>query len=166
MSTRTVEAELQDVIDRVTPMWLDVHDDEASERPRADAWSPKEIVGHLIDSAANNHRRFVEAQFVDHLMFPGYVQDAWVSAQRYQDRSWRSLVRLWHDYNAHLCHVIAAIPPAVRTRQRTRHSLHLIAWRAVPEREPVTLEYFMRDYVGHLEHHVSQVAAMLGLGGV
>lgn len=166
MPTRTVETELQDVIDRVAPLWLDVHDDEASERPRADAWSPKEIVGHLIDSAANNHRRFVEAQFSDDLVFPGYAQDAWVAAQRYQDREWRDLVHLWHAYNTHLCHVIAAIPPDVRRRARVRHSLHEIAWRTVPANEPASLEYFMRDYVGHLEHHVGQVAAILGIGGV
>jgi hypothetical protein len=28
-------------------------------------WSQKEIIGHLIDSATNNHHRFVRGQFED-----------------------------------------------------------------------------------------------------
>jgi len=61
-------------------------------------WSPKEIIGHLIDSAANNHRRFVLAQLQEDLVFPGYEQDKWVAAQKYQSASWVSLVQLWKLY--------------------------------------------------------------------
>lgn len=50
-------------------------------------WSPKQIIGHLIDSAANNHQRFVRAQFTDDLVFPGYEQEAWVEVQHYNDES-------------------------------------------------------------------------------
>ena len=53
-----------------------------SQTPRAqDKWSPREIVGHLIDSAANNHQRFVRAQFTDDLVFSGYQQAEWVGVQ-------------------------------------------------------------------------------------
>ncbi|HEY0405248.1 MAG TPA: DinB family protein, partial [Pyrinomonadaceae bacterium] len=55
---------------------------EASRAPGK--WSPKEIIGHLIDSAANNHQRFVRAQFTDELIFPGYAQNEWVAVQHYR----------------------------------------------------------------------------------
>jgi hypothetical protein len=132
--------------------------DEASARPRAEGkWSPREIVGHLIDSAANNHQRFVRAQFVDHLSFEGYDQEDWVAAQKYQDRDWHDLIELWRLYNRHLADVMEATPAEVLARPRTDHTLHRIAWQTVPENEPVTLEYFMRDYIGHMEHHLRQI---------
>ena len=62
-------------------------------------WSSKQIVGHLIDSAANNHLRFVRAQTINDLMCPGYDQEAWVDAQRYDEESWTNLVQLWSAYN-------------------------------------------------------------------
>ena len=67
------------------------------------SWTKKEILGHLIDSAAINHQRFVRAQFTDDLVFDGYVQDDWVKVQDYQNRDWRELVELWHGYNRHRC---------------------------------------------------------------
>jgi len=132
--------------------------DAAAAAPRKPgAWSPKQIVGHLIDSASNNHQRFVRAQFTDDLVFPGYEQEAWVSAQRYQEAAWLDLVGLWHLFNLHLARVIEAIPRSVREKSRPRHNLHELAWRPVPQNEVTTLEYFMRDYVAHLKHHLAQV---------
>jgi hypothetical protein len=159
----SADIELKTTIDRVAPALLAIDEAVASRRLQPDSWSAKEIIGHLIDSAANNHRRFVEAQLKDDLVFPGYDQEAWVSKQRYQDQSWRDLVALWHMYNSHLSHVMASIPTAVREKSRIRHNLPEIAWRPVPKDERTTLEYFMGDYVGHLKHHVSQVFAAVGL---
>jgi len=65
-------------------------------------------------------------------------------------------VELWRTYNLHLAHVMACTPEDARTRPRRRHNLHEIEWRTVPAGEPTTLEYFMRDYVGHMEHHLAQ----------
>src|SRR5437764_8545226 len=80
---------------------------EKSQVPRAQGkWSPKEIIGHLIDSASNNHQRFVRAQFTDDLIFAGYEQDAWVSVQQYGRESWPLLVQLWKSFNLHLAHVM------------------------------------------------------------
>jgi len=82
-----------------------------SERPRAeDQWSSKQIIGHLIDSAANNHARFVLGQLKDDLVFPGYEQDRWVASQHYQEASWSQLVELWRAYNLHLAHVMSYVP--------------------------------------------------------
>lgn len=138
---------------------LAISESDSARRPAPGKWSPKEIVGHLIDSASNNHQRFVRAQFQDDLVFVGYDQDAWVVAQRYQETPWTTLVELWQAYNLHLARVMAATPEAVRLRERSRHNLHQIAWQTVPEEESATLDYFMCDYVGHLRHHLSQIVA-------
>jgi hypothetical protein len=136
-------------------------EDAATRRPAENKWSIKEIVGHLVDSASNNHQRFVRAQFQDDLIFAGYEQDAWVSAQRYQDSPWKGLLDLWREYNLHIARVMEAVPDDVRMRERPRHNLHRLAWRAVPEDRPATLDYFMRDYVDHLHHHLRQISALM-----
>src|SRR6187549_2095402 len=60
-----------------------------ADRPRAPGkWSPKQILGHLTDSAANNHQRFVRAQEQDPLKLPGYAQEHWVACQHYEQRPW------------------------------------------------------------------------------
>src|SRR4029077_3315712 len=104
-------------------------DDEASgRRPAPGKWSPREIVGHLIDSASNNHQRFVRAQFQNHLTFAGYDQDAWVARQCYQHAPWHELVALWAGFNRHLARVMASVPEDLRTRQFAQHNLHELAW--------------------------------------
>ena len=153
----SVEEELREALAASEPSLRRLSEEEASRTPAPGKWSAKQIVGHLIDSASNNHQRFVRAQFTDDLVFPGYEQEAWVSAQRYQDASWPDLVGLWHLFNLYLARVIEAIPPSVREKSRPRHNLHELAWRPVPQSEAATLEYFMRDYVAHLKHHLAQV---------
>lgn len=120
-------------------------------------WSPQEIIGHLVDSASNNHGRFVRAQLTDDLFFSGYDQAAWVRIQHYSTVDWRELVALWRGFNFHIAHIIEHIPPRILAESRTRHNLDQIAFRTVPRTEPVTLEYFIRDYVAHLRHHLSQI---------
>lgn len=132
-------------------------EEAAARRPAPGKWSPKEIIGHLIDSASNNHQRFVRAQFQEDLVFAGYAQDEWVAAQRYQDAPWGDLLALWRAYNRHIARLIEAMPDEVRMRERRHHNLHELAWRTVPADRPTTLDYFMRDYVLHLHHHVRQI---------
>lgn len=129
----------------------------ARRRPRPDKWSPAEIIGHLIDSASNNHRRFVIAQGRADLRFDGYDQDAWVAAQHYRTAPWPALVALWEAFNLHIAHVIECMPVDERTRVRTDHNLDIVAWETVPATEPVTLDYFISDYVAHLKHHLRQI---------
>ncbi|MEP7088192.1 MAG: DinB family protein [Gemmatimonadota bacterium] len=153
----TPEAALRDAVRSALPRLEDIPDVEA-RCPRAPGkWSRKEIVGHLIDSASNNHQRFVRAQLTNDLVCATYDQDAWVEAQRYVDADWHDLRALWSHYNLHLAHVMAACPPDARTRPRAKHNLHEVAFRAVPADQPTTLEFFMRDYVVHLDHHLAQI---------
>ncbi len=128
-----------------------------TEAPLNDGWCAKQILGHLIDSAANNHARFVRAQLQEDLVFEGYDGDAWVRAQKYAQADWVSLVDLWANYNLHLLHVIENIPDEILHTPRAKHSLDKIAWHPVPANEPVTLDYFIRDYFGHLQEHLGQI---------
>jgi hypothetical protein len=131
---------------------------EQSELPRAEGkWSPKEIIGHLIDSASNNHQRFVRAQFSDDLIFAGYEQEGWVRVQNYQGEPWSELVQLWNLYNQHILHLMSLIPEDTRLKLRYRHNLHQIASDSLTEDEPVTLDWFMRDYVEHMKKHLGQI---------
>lgn len=149
--------DFQQTIDAATPRLLNISEAE-SQQPRAeDHWSSKQIIGHLIDSAANNHARFVLAQLKDDLLFAGYEQDGWVRVQQYQKAQWPRLVELWRGYNLHLLHVMSCVPREKLTNQCTQHSLQTIAFETVSEKEPVTLEYLMKDYVVHLKHHLNQI---------
>jgi hypothetical protein len=132
--------------------------DEQSAAPRAEGkWSRKQIIGHLIDSAANNHSRFVRAQFTDDLVFPGYEQNNWVDSQHYQERDWTELVQLWKLYNRHILHIMKVMPDETRVKLRAKHNLNVLASDQISPDEPVTLDWFMRDYVDHMKKHLGQI---------
>ncbi|MDQ2767486.1 MAG: DinB family protein [Gemmatimonadota bacterium] len=151
------ETQLRESVSSATPRLVAITD-AAAALPRAPGkWSRKEIIGHLIDSASNNHERFVRSQFTDDLICPTYDQDEWVRVQRYYNAPWIELVTLWSHFNTQLARVIEATPMEIRSRPRARHNLDRVAFRSLPAGEPATLEYFMHDYVVHLEHHLAQI---------
>lgn len=152
-----VASDLRRTIDEAAHQ-LDTIPAERAKRPVAPGkWSPQEIIGHLVDSASNNHGRFVRAQLTDDLAFPGYDQATWVSLQQYSATEWPELIALWRAFNAHIAHVVERIPADVASHPRSRHNLDEIAWKTVPREQPATLEYFVRDYVAHLKHHLAQI---------
>jgi hypothetical protein len=109
-------------------------------------WVRKEILGHLIDSAANNHQRFVRAQLTSPFVGPGYDQQAWVSLHRYRERPWADLVALWVALNRHVAAVIESVPAE-----------KLQTPCIIGDHEPAPLEWWMRDYLRHLKHHLEQL---------
>jgi hypothetical protein len=150
-------AELIHAVDEAVPALMALDSAASARQPAPGKWSPREIIGHLVDSASNNHQRFVRAQFQDDLVFPGYDQDAWVALQHYADAPWNDLVHLWASFNHHIARLMAVTPEQQLTKPRRTHNLDELAWQSVPKDQPTTLEYFMRDYVGHLKHHLSQI---------
>ena len=126
-------------------------------KPAADKWSPKEILGHLIDSAVVNHQRFVRAQSTDDLVGEGYAQEVWVELQEYQQQNWQDLLILWRQLNLHLAHLMYVTSDEARLKNRINHNLDEIAFVKVQQSEPTTLDYFMQDYVEHLKHHLGQI---------
>lgn len=149
--------ELENAIKKATPLLSAMSEESSRQRPKPGKWCPREVIGHLIDSASNNHQRFVRALLQDDLVFPGYDQDAWVSAQRYRDAPWDELIGLWKSFNLQIARVMKAAPEEQRRRPRLRHNLDELAWKPVPRAEPTTLDYFMQDYVAHLKHHLAQI---------
>ncbi len=138
--------QLRSTLEQAPERLLSIGDVNAERQLPAQTWSRKQILGHLIDSAANNHQRFVRAQLDGDLIFPGYAQDGWVSVQAYQEESWESLVRLWSAYNRHLLHVASNIP-----------ANRLEASCTIGQNAPVTLAFLVVDYVRHLRHHLAPV---------
>jgi len=111
-------------------------------------WSRKQVIGHLIDSASNNHQRFVRASLQGSLEFPHYDQNGCVRVQAVQSAPWPLLITLWTNYNLYLAHVIAHLPPA-----------QLEAKCRIGEDDPVTLKFLAEDYLTHLLHHLTQIGA-------
>ena len=147
--------DLRQAVNDATPRLLALGEQSAT-RPGPRKWSPREIIGHLVDSASNNHGRFVRGQLQDDLIFPGYAQEDWVRIGRYQDAPWDELVTLWRAFNLQIARVMEGTPAEVRARPRARHSFDVIG---VPlkDGEAPTLEHVMSDYVVHLKHHLRQI---------
>jgi hypothetical protein len=133
-------------VDAAEPGLRSLADDEARRPVLGGGWSSKELIGHLIDSAANNHQRFVRAGLTGMLEFPGYDTDGNVRVQAVQEADWPTLVTLWASYNRYLAHVIAHLPEE-----------KLGAWCRIGNTEPVTLEFLATDYLAHLKHHLGQI---------
>jgi hypothetical protein len=123
-----------------------ISEETAAHKPQPATWSRKEILGHLLDSAANNLQRFVRMQLQDHLELPGYDQDGWVRIQRYQELEWGEILQMWEMYNRHLARLIATANP-----DALKHT-----WKS-PDGEIVNLEFVMRDYIVHMKHHLDQI---------
>lgn len=112
------------------------------------AWSVKEIMGHLIDSASNNHQRFVRLQIADNLSFPDYSQDnsTWIAIQKYQQAPWNELLSMWRFYNLHLARIIRAVNSDCVEN----------VW-IVNKDTAVSLGDLMTDYLRHLKDHLQQI---------
>jgi len=102
---RHFEQILADAQQRLTQ----ISEAQSEERLAPGKWSRKEILGHLIDSASNNHQRFVRTHLVSPVSFPGYAQTQWVEMQGYQSESWNNLIQLWAGFNRHILHLISHI---------------------------------------------------------
>ena len=139
-------------VDAAVDRWCNLPEHSLTFRPSEDAWSVKEIIGHLIDSASNNHQRFVRLQLVKQLTFPDYGQDNihWVRIQDYQEIKWEKLLGLWRYFNHHLAHTIRSVDPSCLTH----------VW-VVDAGTRYTLFELMTDYLRHLELHLNQVAENL-----
>lgn len=141
-----VAEELRRVVDSTAVQLHSLDEATARTQPTPTAWSIQQIIGHLIDSAVNNHQRFVRAQATDALTFPGYDQDVWVHTQAYNTSPWPDLIELWRLYNRHLAQVISHVPEeklSVEVR--------------IGSNTPATLQYIMEDYVVHLKHHLHEI---------
>ena len=131
----------------VTPTRLaGISDGDAAHRAGPDRWAPKEVLGHLIDSAGNNHQRFVRGQLLPSVDSPGYTQESWVAVQAYCAEPWVDLIALWLLFNRHLLHIM---------RHAREDALNTPI--SIGGEPPVPLSSVMADYVRHLDHHLAQI---------
>ena len=150
MTPAHISAQLHSAIDEGLQFFAGVDETRTAKRPDPAKWCAREVLGHLIDSACNNHRRFVLGQSSDLRKFDGYQQNEWVERQHYDRVPWRDLVVLWTSYNRHLAHVIGCAPGEALSH--TAES---------PDGNRVTLGFIMEDYVTHLRHHLGQLRTLL-----
>jgi hypothetical protein len=140
---------LSSVVAHAVPLLSSITEQDAAQKPAPDKWSKKEILGHLIDSAANNHQRFVRLQLEREISLPGYEQDGWVRVNRYQHTPWTDVVALWAAYNRHLASVIESVDQSALSH----------VWHS-PGGD-LTLEFIATDYVHHMKHHLGQIGLSL-----
>ena len=140
---QTIIAQLEEIIAHYTPRLQQLSEADLTHKPSPVKWSGKEYLGHLIDSAQNNIRRFVLAQYQDK-PFVIYDQEKWVAAAAYQHYPVKDLVAFWILINKHLVIILKNIPEADHNREVQTQDVHSIKWLA-------------EDYNKHLLHHLHQV---------
>src|ERR1022692_2195580 len=137
---------LRDLLQRVPGRLEKLSRETAENKPTPSTWSPKEELGHLLDSAANNHQRIVRAQLEDNPATPGYAQSAWVAVHAYQRRDWRELIELWQALNRQLLAAAEAVPDSAWSRRLT-----------VAGSGPQTPPFVFDDYLTHMLHHLQHI---------
>jgi len=137
---------LRDLLQRVPSRLERLSRDTVESKPTPSTWSPKEELGHLLDSAANNHQRIVRAQLEDKLALPGYDQNRWVAVNAYQHRDWKELIEVWQALNRQLLAAAESVPDSAWAHTLT-----------VAGSEPLTLRFVFEDYVAHMLHHLQHI---------
>ena len=146
---QTVADRLQKNIDEVPAKFLRFPEGELNRKPAPNKWSKKEILGHLMDSAVNNHFRFIQSQFAkEPFTILPYEQDHWVNIQKYNEVDSKYLVELWRLYNQHIHWIISNFPEEKLA----------IKCRSVDDRETAgNIFLLIKDYVDHMDHHLEQI---------
>jgi uncharacterized damage-inducible protein DinB len=126
-----------------------LNEEAASAKPNANQWSVKELLGHLLDSASNNHQRIVRLQIFEAIEFPFYQQDEFVRVNHYQDQQWDVLLEFWKLYNLHLVHLVENLDESKVNN----------VW-ITPDKERLTLGHIIEDYLRHLKHHLGQIQSL------
>lgn len=146
----TVSDQIRKLIVSVKPELLKISPDAATQKISPESWSKQELLGHLIDSAANNHQRFVRGAHNAAGDFPPYQQTRWVEAQAYNTMDWVELVEFFTHYNFHLCRVIDVLPETVLNNPCN-----------IGREKPVTLSFVIEDYLRHLRQHLEEILGPL-----
>lgn len=136
--------ELRGIVLEFTVRMSTIADLDFSIKPNPEKWSKKEVLGHLIDSAQNNIRRFICSQYEltpPHIV---YQQDFWVKANQYQDMDQADIIDLWRLINLRICAVLESMSEENKTRQCDTGELHTLEWLAL-------------DYIKHMKHHLNQI---------
>jgi len=139
----SIAFELEAVIDQHIATLRAMLKEKMSYKSSPSKWSKKEIMGHMIDSAQNNIRRFIVAQYEDTPRIV-YKQDNWVAVSNYHNYEMADLINLWYLLNKHVVTIIKNMQPEMMQKKCQTDSVHTVEWLA-------------QDYLLHLRHHLHQV---------
>lgn len=142
-----IATELKTLVAEYTARFSEIPESEWSAKPNPAKWSKKEVLGHLIDSALNNQRRFVVTQYIQNQNIV-YYQDEWVLLQDYQSADTGDVIQLWRLLNLQIARILETMPETVWQNQcdtgKNGVDLHSIQWLAA-------------DYIPHMRHHFGQI---------
>jgi hypothetical protein len=139
--------QLATVVRQALP-WLQALTEASASRPeKTGKWCAKEVMGHLTDSAINNHARMMRLQIETEPSLPGYEQMAWVGLQRYADREWVKVLTVWVALNEHFASAVGRIDKV------------LLANKGIVAGGELTLGFLIEDYIAHMEHHLRALKA-------
>ena len=133
------------LLDTLPAIFEKISEQEFNAETGENKWTKKQVLGHLIDSAANNHQRFIRAQY-ENVPIIFYDADTWNALNRYKDLPLKHVVQFWTIYNRHLLELMKAISEKNLSKLCNSGGV-----------EPVTLQFLIEDYVHHLEHHLKQI---------
>ena len=136
---------LHNLCETIPALLRDISETDFSFKPQKDKWSKKEILGHLIDSATNNHHRFIRAQF-EQIPVITYDQNKWNQYNYYEQIKAEQLIHFWTAYNLQLLELVKLIPETnLKSMCNTGRQID------------VSIEWLFNDYVSHLEHHLEKI---------
>jgi hypothetical protein len=145
----SIEREVIDFCERHRGLAKEV----AVGKPSGSGWTFKEIIGHLIDSASNNHQRITRLQLAPELQFPGYENEKWLATEKWNLLGWEEILDLFRAYNIFLAHVIRNVDPECLNNRwfgRDRFGERVYS-----------LEEMIVDYRKHLREHLDQFEVQL-----
>ena len=142
-----MHTKLKEIVNNSLEKFNSISLEKWTSKPSSDKWSKKEILGHLCDSAYNNMRRFIVTQYQQNDKIY-YRQDDWVRIQDYQNVDIHEIITLWKLINYQIARIIEAIPDNLLQNTCDTNP---------NEQQLVTLEFLMKDYVEHLNHHLDQI---------
>lgn len=154
-----MEATLQNIaleIRRISFEWeerlRDLPEDTIIVRLNRQGRNIKNLIGHLIDSASNNHQRMVRLQYTSNLQFPGFSfeNEVWISIQKHQEEDWFEMLQLWKYYNLHIAHIISHMDQSWLSNE----------WSDGTS-DPVSLRDIIFDYLAHLTMHLNEIKSLL-----
>ena len=147
MVMETIIEELEEIVRDFSIQIKSINKTDFNAKPNTNKWSKKEVVGHLIDSAQNNLRRFIVGQY-EHEPHIVYDQDFWVNSNSYQNMPDNDVVKLWELVNGQIISTLKQMP--VENYNRACNT-----GKAVPSNH--SLIWLAADYVKHMKHHLNQI---------
>ena len=145
VSSMEAVGKLKRIVAQAPSLLMAISPEKASNQPAPGKWSKKQELGHLVDSACNNHQRVVRAQVEEQPSLSDYDGDRWVALHNYQAMEWREIIERWRVMNQQLIQAINSIAPRTLERKLTVGG------------NPMTLGVLLNDYVDHLLHHLRHI---------